>query len=169
MVNIFRLSSVVAAAMVLGGSLFAADVPDAPNGVAFPSDYKEWKTVAVSHRLDHHSLRAILGNDIAVKAAREGNTNPWPKGAILGKVVWKEKVDANWDKAIVPGELSHVEFMVKDAEKYKETGGWGYARWVGTELKPYGKDATFAANECMACHTPVKDNDWVFTHPAVMP
>jgi hypothetical protein len=58
--------------------------------------------------------------------------------------------------------------MHKDSVKYAATGGWGYARWLGTEQKPYGKDASFA-QECVGCHTPVKDNDWVFTHPAQIP
>jgi len=33
---------------------------------------------------------------------------------------------------------------------------------------PYGKDANFV-QECFGCHTPVKANDWVFTHPAKLP
>jgi len=52
--------------------------------------------------------------------------------------------------------------------KYSSTGGWGYARWLGMEQKPYGKDDSFE-NECVGCHTPVKHNDYVFTHPAIMP
>ena len=32
----------------------------------------------------------------------------------------------------------------------------------------YGKDAGFV-QECFGCHQPVKDNDWVFTHRAVVP
>lgn len=168
-----RLFTKVGVAAVLGISVLSAEmaVKDSPDGIKFPSDYNNWRTIAVSHRTDHHSLRSILGNDIAIEAAREGKTNPWPNGAVLGKVVWKEKADPNWAAAIVPGELSHVEFMIKDDKKYEETGGWGYARWVGAELKPYGegKNLLKANNECMACHTPVKNNDWVFTHPAPMP
>ena len=41
-------------------------------------------------------------------------------------------------------------------------------RWVGAEQKPYGKDANFV-QECFGCHTPVKDRDWVFTHPVKLP
>ncbi|WP_125931840.1 cytochrome P460 family protein [Thiosocius teredinicola] len=141
----------------------------AANGLLMPEDYKDWRVISSSHRTDHKSLRVILGNDIAVKAAREGNTNPWPDGAILGKVVWKEKVDPHWAAAIVPGDFSHAEFMYKDSKKWAANDGWGYARWVGTELKPYGNDATAAQAECIACHTPVKDRDWVFTTPAVFP
>jgi hypothetical protein len=36
------------------------------------------------------------------------------------------------------------------------------------ELKAYGEDASFV-QECHGCHTPMKDNDFVFTHPASMP
>ena len=84
---------------------------------------------------------------------------------MLGKVVWKQGKDKHWSTAIVPKKFVHAEFMLKDAVKYETTGGWGYARWVGRELKPYGKDADFA-KECVACHTPVKGQDFVFTRPA---
>ncbi|MBI5108238.1 MAG: cytochrome P460 family protein [Rhodocyclales bacterium] len=58
--------------------------------------------------------------------------------------------------------------MVKNAVKYAATGGWGFARWLGPEQKPYGKDARFV-QECFGCHTPVKDRDWVFAHPVMLP
>jgi len=137
-------------------------VKPAPNGIEFPTDYIDWRVINISHRTDHKSLRTILGNDIAIKAARAGKTNPWPDGAMLGKVVLKESKDPHWPTAIVPEKFIHAEFMLKGAEKYKSTGGWGYARWVGEDLKVYGKDKSFA-QECVACHTPVKNNDYVFT------
>ena len=68
----------------------------------------------------------------------------------------------------MPGEFVHAEFMVKDADKYRETGGWGFARWKGLDQKPFGNDAGFV-QECFGCHTPVRDNDYVFTHPAALP
>lgn len=58
--------------------------------------------------------------------------------------------------------------MTKDAKKFGSTGGWGYARWLGKEQKPYGKDAAFV-QECVGCHTPVKDRDYVFTKPVALP
>ena len=150
-------------------SLFAdTTIKPAPNGITLPEAYKDWRVISISHRTDNHSLRTILGNDIAVAAARAGNTNPWPKGTILGKLVWKQKAEEHWPTAIAPDKFVHAEFMFKDSEKYKSTGGWGYARWLGLDQKPYGKDSDFA-QECVACHTPVKGNDWVFTTPAAMP
>jgi len=120
-----------------------------PNGIALPEGYKDWKVISISHR-------------------GAGNTNPWPKGSILGKLVWKQKAKESWSAAIAPDKFVHAEFMFKDSVKYKSTGGWGYARWKGLDQKPHGKDKNFA-QECVECHKPVKDNDWVFTTPASMP
>ena len=146
--------------------VLAAD--PAPNGLTLPEGYKDWRLLSVHQRSDNGTLRAVLGNDVAVKAAREGRTQPWPDGAILGKMVWRGAKHDRWETATEPGAFVHAEFMMKDSAKYAPTGGWGYARWLGAEQKPYGKDAGFV-QECVGCHTPVKDRDWVFTHPVKLP
>jgi len=143
-------------------------IQPAPNGLELPKDYKDWRLISSSHRIDIDSMRVILGNDIAIEAARNGNTNPWPEGAILAKLVWEETKEDNWQAAIAPGKFTHAEFMVKNTGLYQSTGGWGYARWLGTEQKPYGNNADFV-QECVACHTPVKHRDWVYTTPAALP
>ncbi len=149
--------------------VYAANkVAPSPNGIKFPVGYQNWKVISMSHRTDNKTVRVIYGNDKAIKAARSGNTNPWPNGVILGKVVWKQKAATDWQAAIVPDKFVHAEFMFKDSSKYSATGGWGWARWKGLDQKPYGKDAN-VASECVACHTPVKSNDWVFTEPASLP
>ena len=141
------------------------NVPKDSHGIHYPSGWQNWSTLAVSHRIDNNTLRLILGNDVAVKAARSGNTNPWPDGAILGKVVWKETNLKNWNAAIVPEGFVHAEFMFKDSKKYLNTYGWGWARWVGLDQKPFNKGARI----CISCHIPVKGRDWVFTDPAGFP
>lgn len=152
-----------------GNSLSAEDkVPAAPNGIEIPANYKDWQLIGISHREDNGSLRAILGNPTAVAAARQGKTNPWPDGSILTKLVWKDSVHPNWEQATVPGEFLQAEFMIKDANKYQATGGWGFARWLGAGQKPYGKDASFV-QECYACHLPMKNKDYVFTKPVALP
>lgn len=135
------------------------------HGIAYPVGWQEWATIAVSHRNDNDTLRVILGNDVAVAAARSGNISPWPDGAVLGKVVWKATELESWQPAAAPGEFVHAEFMFKDAAKYAESGGWGWARWVGPEQEPFDG----GMQVCTSCHTPVKDRDWVFTDPARFP
>ena len=164
-------TAILATALLLisGTTAVLADaVPPSPNGIDLPGNYRDWQVIASSHRLDNNTLRVILGNDIAVQAARSGNTRPWPNGAILGKLVWKDATLEAWEKAVVPGEFVHAEFMFKDSERWQDTGGWGFARWTGMDQQPYGKDAAFV-QECFGCHTPVKDNDYVFTQPAQLP
>ena len=91
-------------ALLIGSLMFAAvatagnTVKSAPNGIQLPDNYKDWRVISVSHRTDNKSLRVIIGNDIAIKAARDGNINPWPKGTILGKLAWKEIKDEVYGK-----------------------------------------------------------------------
>jgi hypothetical protein len=162
-----KLKKFIISTMLCCGTLgvSASDTPPPSHGIDYPSGWQNWSTVAVSQRIDNNTIRTILGNDIAVKAARSGQTNPWPDGAILGKVVWKNTNLEHWKTAIGPGEFVHAEFMFKDANKYSETYGWGWARWVGAEQQAFDKGTII----CTSCHTPVKDRDWVFTDPAFFP
>jgi hypothetical protein len=132
------------------------------NGLAFIPEYKNWKIISSTDRFDNHTMRAILGNDIAIKAVANRQINPWPDGTSFAKVTWFQQVD---EKGFVrAGAFQQVELMVKDAHKYASTEGWGFGRWRGTELKPYGKDSAFV-NECTGCHAPVRNSDYVYTKP----
>lgn len=133
-----------------------------PNGVPFPADYKSWKIVSTTDRGDNHTLRLITGNDIAVKAIAAGNIHPWPDGAAFAKIAVQAVDDGKGN--ITSGNFVQVEFMEKDATKYKATEGWGFARWRGNDLKPYGKGAHFDS-ECTGCHAPMQDHDFVYTLP----
>jgi hypothetical protein len=127
-------------------------------------EYQDWSLLAVSHRLDKKTLRAILGNDTAIGAARHGHTKPWPEGTVLAKVAWKESIHPNWPQAVVPGAFEKAEAMVKDSKKYASTGGWGFAYWEGKKLIMHEEAK---AKECFACHAPMKDNDYVYNVPAL--
>jgi heme-binding protein/cytochrome P460 len=143
-------------------SAAAPSVSPAPNGISFIPDYKNWKIISSSDRDDNGTIREILGNDAAVKAAAENHINPWPDGAAFAKIAWLQLPD---DKGVVrTGAFFQVEFMIRDSQKYAGTLGWGWARWRGTELKPYGKDAAFT-NECVGCHHPLRNTNYVFTEP----
>lgn len=154
---------VLAVSMTLITFNVTADEKVADKGT-FVGDYQDWRLLSVSHRLEKNSLRAILGNDAAIIAARSGKTLPWPDGSILAKVAWKEKTHPNWQQAIVPEEFVKAEAMVKDSKKYAETGGWGFGHWEGKNLLMYDKTASAT---CFACHGAAKDNDHVFTHSAL--
>jgi hypothetical protein len=138
------------------------EVRPAPNGLAFLPDYRNWSAISTTERFDNNTLRVILANEVAVAAIRDQRINPWPDGVAFAKVAWNQLADAAGQ--LRPGTFVQVEFMVKDARKYASTKGWGWGRWKGADLQPYGSSPDFTA-ECTGCHTPMRNNDYVFTTP----
>jgi hypothetical protein len=139
-----------------------AVVPAEFNGVPFEAGFETWKPISFTDRGDNNTFRAILGNEIAVRAAESGNISPWPDGARFAKIAWQQA--AGEDGLVYAGKFVQVEFMVKDAKLYRKTDGWGWGRWRGLDLKPYGAEARFVT-ECTACHEPVRGDDFVYTLP----
>jgi Cytochrome P460 len=155
---------VVACAGVLTSStLSAADGDGSPIfGVTIPVGYRQWELIAPSHEAGgFNELRAILGNPIAMKAYKEG-TLPFPDGAMLAKLAWKQEPSAEFSGAFVPGHATTVQIMVKDSKRYASTGGWGFGRFID------GRPVDRAQHEtCFGCHQAnVKDHDIVFTRLA---
>jgi hypothetical protein len=140
----------------------ATGVENSPNGVAFVPEYKTWRAISSTDRFDNNTMRVILGNDVAIRAIEENHINPWPNGTTFAKVTWHTQPDGTG--LVKTGAFQQVELMIRDSNKYASTKGWGWGRWLGTELKPYGKSAA-VSDECVNCHTPVRHNDYVYTMP----
>jgi Haem-binding domain/Cytochrome P460 len=141
----------------------ARTVEDTVNGVPFHPEYKFWKPVSSTERVENNTIRVVLGNDTAVRAIAEKHTNPWPNGTVIAKVTWREEPQP--DGRVIPGTFVRVELMIRDREKYHATAGWGWGRWLGTDLKPDGHTPDFATRQCLDCHHAVRGNDYVFTMP----
>ncbi|MGN7720723.1 heme-binding domain-containing protein [Chitinophaga sp. 22620] len=138
-------------------------VSPSPNGISYFSDYKSWKVITSSNRFDNGTMRIIYGNDIAVKAIQENNIHPWPNGAKIVKVVWDKQAEDK-DGNVFAGDFNNVQFMIKDDEKFRDTEGWGFARFSTKKLVPYGKTASFAT-ECINCHRLASATGFVFDIP----
>ena len=138
------------------------NLPESLNGITYIPDYKNWQVISTSDRFDNGTMRVIYGNDVAVKAVKEHHINPWPNGTIFAKAAWDKLEDKQGN--VTTGAFKQVEFMIKNNVKYRTTNGWGFARFKTPKLKPYGKDVMFTT-ECINCHKPMKDNDFVFTFP----
>jgi hypothetical protein len=151
--------------------------PDAPNGVQLPAGFLDWRVIGVANRTDDQ-LRVIVGNDIAVDAAREGETNPWPEGTMMGHMVWAAGSNGISDASlpdapppmVVPGAFQRITLMVRDGEEYAADGGWAYGTWAGVNLDAPAEGFDQGENGCIACHTAnVAANDYVFTRPGALP
>jgi hypothetical protein len=163
---------VVAAATVVGIAAFkasgAADKEASPiYGVTIPPGYRDWRLISVTQEEGNfNQLRAQLGNDIAMKAYREGKL-PFPDGSIIVALHW-DRVASDEDnkvfgrvQAFVAGSPVNLQVMVKDSKKYAATGGWGFGDFKD------GKPSDEAMHKtCFSCHEPIKDRDFVFTRYA---
>ena len=149
-----------------------ADKPDGSRNLPLfvteiPSGYRDWKLISVAHEEGSlNDIRAILGNDIAVKAYREG-TLPFPEGSIIARIAWRyipsEENNKAFGKAqsfIAGSPANGIQFMVKDSKKYAATGGWGYAHFNENNKNP--ADDT-VMQSCYPCHQKIESRDFIFT------
>ena len=163
----------VAVAMVAGvvASTFPASGQNGQAAANFvttmPSGYRDWTLISVAHEEGQlNSFSAVLGNDAAIKAYREGKL-PFPDGAIIAALHWtfvssdeNNKVFGQ-PQSFVPGSATNVQFMVKDSTKYAATGGWGFGHF-NADGKP--GDETLLKT-CAPCHAKAS-RDFVFTRYA---
>jgi len=139
-------------------------------GIKIFPGYRDWKLISVAHEEGNlNDLRAILGNDVAIKAYRAGKL-PFPDGTVIARIAWTYVPSQENNKvfgraqSFVPGPPPewYLQFMVKDSKKYASTGGWGFA-----QFNKDGRPANEAMHKtCFPCHEPAKASDFVFTHYA---
>ena len=60
-------------------------------GIKIPGGYRDWRLISVNHLAGStvKQVRAQLGNDIAIKAFREGKL-PFPDGSIIAALHWND-------------------------------------------------------------------------------
>ena len=158
-----------------GGTVASSTNASPIYGVTIPDGYRDWKVISIGRLKTEkiNQLRAQLGNDIAIKAFKEGKI-PFPDGAVIVALHWTYVPSEENDKVLVtafpgaqsfvPGSAVNMQIMIKDSKKYAATGGWGFADFK--EGKP-GDRALHEA--CFPCHEPAKSHDFVFAHYAPTP
>ena len=157
-------------AVIAGLAVFAAAAPgrrDAgavPFVTEMPHGFRDWQWVSSAHEAGKlNSLGALLANDVAIKAYREGKL-PFPDGSILAALHYKNVPSDENNRifgqvqSFVPGAPTNIQFMVKDSKKYAATGGWGFGHFQ--DGKPASADFM---KPCFPCHAKAKDSDFVFT------
>ena len=142
--------------------------PAAPYVTEMPSGFRDFKLISVAHEAGSlHSLGAVLGNDVAIKAYR-AKSLPYPDGTIIAALHYTHSPNAENDKifgqaqSFTPGSPTNIQFMIKDSHKYAATGGWGFGNFT-----PDGKpSAADAMKSCFPCHQREPSRDLVFTQYA---
>ena len=135
-----------------------------------PAGYRDWEWISVAHEEgDFNSFAAVLGNDVAIKAYRDGRL-PFPDGTIIAALHYRHAPSEENNRAFgrsqsfVAGPPTNVQFMVKDSKKYASTGGWGFGHFQDGKR---GDEAMMRT--CFPCHAQMRARDLVFTQYAPAP
>ncbi len=132
------------------------------------SDYqnfeKEWQLVTVRYRKDSTELRFTYANELAWENLKKGSKS-FPDGSVFLKVSFLTGEDPVFPVSQVPKSEKRFQIMYKNAKKHKSDHGWGYALFNG-EGTTFPEDPVQKIKSCVACHTTVKDRDYVFSQPA---
>ena len=172
-----RIALLLIAVAILAGGITAVaqnsgQADEAAAAIAagkLPHGYRDWKLISVAREegtLD--DIRAIMGNDVAIDAYRNG-LRPFPEGTIIARIAWSYDASDENNKTfgrrqsfVAGAPKNGVQFMVKDSTKYAATGGWGYSQF--DDGKPLADQAMLQS--CFECHQAFKDRDYVFTNYA---
>jgi len=170
----FTAAVVILAAVAtsVGVAIAQQGGPDvvSPNGIAMSEfkGYEGWRLIAPSVPSD--GIKVILGNSVMMQAYHDDvitNGKGVPDGAVMAKIAWTARANPYLPGAMAPDTLRKVQFMVKDAKRFPDTDGWGYADFgydiASGRFKAMGNGAGFAKTACHECHTRVRARDFVFT------
>jgi len=146
-------------------ALFApalAPLAQGADAVAFPEGYRDWYQHHTTVNLQGHTPEGEVGiqNVYANPAARAGlRSGTFEDGAafVVDRFSFRNE-DADTLKQDV---RKVVAVMVRDAERFKATGGWGFQAFKGGKADaPVVKDGGTA---CFSCHAPLTGNSFLFT------
>jgi hypothetical protein len=119
-----------ATACIIASTPFTAGGADSEGspifGVKIPPGYRDWRLISVAHEEGNlNDLRAILGNDVAIEASREGRL-PYPDGTIIARLAWSydpleesSKAFGRLQSFVAGPPKNGVQFMVKDSGKIR--------------------------------------------------
>lgn len=131
-------------------------------GVPYPDGYRSWHHVKSMVILPGHPLEDpfagihhIYANDKALEGLKQ---NRYEDGAVL---VFDLLESVQSEDALEEGERKLVGVMVHDAERYSETGGWGFEGFAGNSRSERLTDD--GGQSCFACHASQEDRRYVFT------
>ncbi len=128
-----------------------------------PSGYRNWFHVNTMIVDKASPLFETLGgmhnvhvNSVGEAALKKGG--PYPDRTVFVTDLHEFTVS---DGSFVMGNRKGLAVMVKDAKKYAATGGWGFQFFdEGDSKKPVVTDAV---KQCFECHTPKKNQDYVYS------
>jgi hypothetical protein len=150
-----RAGLAAAAILTCGATAFGQEGDRIP----FPGEYRRWahvKSALVGPESAAAATDAGIHHVYANEKALEGYVSGrFPDGSILVYDLLETKeVRGN----TIEGRQRRVDVMVKGSPRYRDTGGWGFASFAGSERNPQA-----SRPDCFSCHKSRESHDYVFS------
>jgi Cytochrome P460 len=180
-----RVASLLATAVVVGVGLVAALLPvssgatkaatfspyvDEQGNISVPAGYRsQWAhlgTWSVREKMGGLSYHEVYTQPSAVEAYQQ--TGVFPDGAVLVKELRKTTAAPLTTGHVTWGaEITGWFVMIKDATgRFKGHhlwgDGWGWALFQVTPEDPQKRVTQDYKTECIPCHIPARQTDWVY-------
>jgi hypothetical protein len=129
----------------------------------YPTGFRNWVHVKSALVTAAHPAAQTEGGIHHVyanpKAAEAYPSGQFPDGAVI---VYELLQTTENGGVISEGARRRLDVMVKDSERYKATGGWGFHRFMGSEQTG---DAVADAGKamCFDCHAAAAAHGFVFS------
>lgn len=130
--------------------------------IAFPTGYTRWTHIKSGLITSVHAAYPRFGglhHIYANPAALQGLSGKgYPDGAVLVYDLFETRDNAG---IVDQGPRRHIDVMIKDSARYKDSGGWGYAEFAAGERADRLKTAE--RDGCAACHAVRRKQGDVFS------
>ena len=178
----FAVTLTLAAAMTVGALYLnptaqaagpmASKVVDSQGNLQVPENYRHeyeflgsWTVAADAGVPGSKDIHQVYASPAAIAAFRKAGR--FPDGTVLVKEVYDTAT-----ASMTTGTVSHVQtlkgwfVMVKDGHDTHAGNplwgnGWGWS-WFDAD-KPTKTTSTDFKKDCLGCHVPAKDTDWIYT------
>ncbi len=151
-----------------GEVAWPSDIVSDSGDISFPEDFLEWQTLGAWSTADGagttNGMHQVYVSPGTIDAYR--STGKFPDGAVLVKEVRSAATAQLSTGAASYATDKGVWFvMVKDAQQRFGDNplwgdGWGWALFEAKE--PTKQVATDYKRDCLACHVPAEDTDWIY-------
>lgn len=149
--------------LVASAGIVSLSVLYAAESVQYPEDFRLWVHVGTAvimaganpQLLSEEGMHHIFANQKAVDGYSSGD---FADGSII---VYELREAQQKNGAIFEGDRKRVDVMIKDSSLCKDTGGWRFERFWGTDQTQNAIHDL--GTSCFQCHSKANAHGFVFS------
>ena len=148
--------------LLILATAFGAQVSMNPAGVDYPANYRSWRHINSMIIQPGHPLEDPFGGIHHIYAnskafdGLEGSEYETGATFVFDLLSYIEQ-----DKTIVQSKRKRIDVMQYDADRFADTGGWGFDTFVGNSTTERVEQNVVSA--CFGCHQSAKQSGYVFS------